>query len=435
MFEKYNEIHGFEPILNCTNGLRINMRGFVVDGNGNTVDPHDIYDGEPRYAVAFTHGKELLGRNFLLSATCKRLTIPVHQWCLVEVLYADGNKEHFHPKNTVWKFPEELKPEGYPGYRYIPGASRYCINEEADVVTIKTGYFKKKAVMSTGYMGIVIDLDMGLGGSTTVHRCIALSWLDYPHNVDKLDVNHKDSDKLNNHLSNLEFASRRGNMLHAVENDQCCYNHRVLVRNALTKEVTEYFSIEECARQMRLDGETIRLRCNNGPTFLYPGCLQFKRVSDNRQWKHFDDPESVIKTLGFPRPVIAKHAVTDQIHLFDNSTQASKILDIDGGIIKYTLKNNSKRPCFGYWFKYRDDPTDFPLLSEEQKYFYADRTTEKNIGHLGYRITDTVTNEVQLVKQHETESSMVNLKLSTVIRYAASQKLYKDKFKIEAITF
>lgn len=435
MFEKYNEIHGFESILNCTNGLKINMRGFVVDRKGNTVPPFQIYDGEPQYEVEFAHGEELLGRNFLLSATCKRLTIPTHQWRLVELLYADGNKEHFHPKNTVWKFPEALKPEGYPGYRYIPGASRYCINEAADVATIKSGYVKKKSVMSTGYMGVVIDLDMGLGGSTTEHRCLALAWLDYPHNVDKLDVNHKDSNKLNNHLSNLEFTSRRGNMLHAVENDQCCYNQRMLVRNALTKEITEYFSIEECARQLRLDGETIRLRCNKGPEFLYPGYLQFKRQDDQRQWKDFQNPTVADMGRGLYKPIIAKHAVTDQVHVFDTSTAAAKILGLKDGIVEYTLKNNSTRPCFGYWFKYKDDPGDFPMLTEEQKYFYVERLTDKNIGHLGYRITDTNTNEVQLVKQHETETSMVNLKIGTVIRYAASQKLYKDKFKIEAITF
>ena len=75
------------------------------------------------------------------------------------------------------------------------------------------------------------------------------------------------------------------------------------------------------------------------------------------------------------------------------------------------------------------------MLTEEQKYFYADRTSEKNINHLGYRITDVTTNEVHLVKRDELETSVVALKLSTVIAYAPSQKLYKDKFKIEAITF
>jgi hypothetical protein len=435
VFEKHRVLDGFETILNCTNGLKINMRGQIWTSASERVAATEVIDDEPHYEVEINGASQLLGRNFLLSATSKHLAVPSSEWRSVQLLYADGNKDHYHPVNTVWKFASDLFVNGE--FRYIPGMANYGISKNGIVIDLATGIqVHSNIIKSIGYMGILPKNDAHFKSQfTTVHRCLALAWLDYPHNVDKLDVNHKDGNKLNNKLENLEWVTRTANNLHAVENDQRCYNQRMLVRNALTKEVTEYFSIEECARQLRLNGETIRLRCNKGPEFLYPNYLQFKRQDDHRSWKDFENPTVADMSRGLYKPVIAKHAVTELVHIFDTTSAAAKLLGLKDGIIDYTIKNNSKRPCFGYWFKYRDDPTDFPLLSEEQKYFYTDRTTEKNIGHLGYRITDTATNEVQLVKQHETESSVVNLKLSTVIRYAASQKLYKDKFKIEAISF
>ena len=47
----------------------------------------------------------------------------------------------------------------------------------------------------------------------TVHRLIAATWL----GDSKLDVNHKDGDKTNNVLSNLEFITKSENSKHAIK--------------------------------------------------------------------------------------------------------------------------------------------------------------------------------------------------------------------------
>lgn len=45
-----------------------------------------------------------------------------------------------------------------------------------------------------------------------VHRLVAEMFVDNPHNFD--EVNHKDLDKLNNHIDNLEWCSREFNRKH-----------------------------------------------------------------------------------------------------------------------------------------------------------------------------------------------------------------------------
>lgn len=50
--------------------------------------------------------------------------------------------------------------------------------------------------------------------SFMVHRLVALAWLECPEGYDKMDVNHIDANKANNHFSNLEWVTHQENMTH-----------------------------------------------------------------------------------------------------------------------------------------------------------------------------------------------------------------------------
>jgi hypothetical protein len=49
--------------------------------------------------------------------------------------------------------------------------------------------------------------------NVSVHRLVALTFLPNPNNL--AQVNHKDSNKLNNHVSNLEWVSQADNLKHS----------------------------------------------------------------------------------------------------------------------------------------------------------------------------------------------------------------------------
>ena len=91
--------------------------------------------------------------------------------------------------------------------------------------------------------------------SFNIHRLVAEAYLDMPESNEPLEVNHKDGNKLNNNVENLEWVTQRQNMLHAINQ----LNHypwgkpprKVKCINPDTGEVIqEFYSIADAARTL-----------------------------------------------------------------------------------------------------------------------------------------------------------------------------------------
>jgi len=95
----------------------------------------------------------------------------------------------------------------------IKNYSNYEIDEEGRVYSKVTGIEKKRYKVKGYYL--VTLFDKGKKQSKLVHRIVAESFIPNPKN--KRCVNHKDSNKLNNNLSNLEWMTHKENTRHAIE--------------------------------------------------------------------------------------------------------------------------------------------------------------------------------------------------------------------------
>ena len=89
--------------------------------------------------------------------------------------------------------------------------SDYTITKNGEIINNRNGKKLKPQPNGKGYLRISIG-----GKLQFVHRLVAEKYIPNPEN--KPQVNHKDGNKLNNSVENLEWVSNMENRQHAVKN-------------------------------------------------------------------------------------------------------------------------------------------------------------------------------------------------------------------------
>ena len=289
----------------------------------------------------------------VLAVTHRNITIPERHWATLELIYKDGDITNYRLTNTVWKCPNgNLTHPLLPGFCYIPGFSRYLISKDGIVISVKKGEPLVPYYDDNRYLMFGVQPDVGHRTIVGMHRLLALAYIDYPGNVDSLDVNHLDTVKSNNDLTNLEWATRSRNNFHAQENG-LMNSKPVLVRNIVTGEVIRFYSIEETARELKLDGETVRIRLSSSKSGkVYSGLYQFKYESDKTPWieytnlgdyTHVNLRKEVVIQNASGDEVVFKSVKTAAAHLGKMTGELSFLLNtaledtivVDGHVVKF----------------------------------------------------------------------------------------------------
>ena len=91
----------------------------------------------------------------------------------------------------------------------------YVVYENGDVLSIKKNRLLPHHSNGKGYMAVNTFIN-GVQKREYVHRLVALCFIPNPYSYQ--DVNHIDGRKDNNDKSNLEWVSRKQNIVHAYKN-------------------------------------------------------------------------------------------------------------------------------------------------------------------------------------------------------------------------
>lgn len=86
--------------------------------------------------------------------------------------------------------------------------------------------------------------------NTYLHRLLCSTFIIEPNLGIKLHVNHRDGNKKNFCLSNLEWATPSRNCNHAYQNGLREDNQHVVLKDIITGEVKEFVSIGACAKYL-----------------------------------------------------------------------------------------------------------------------------------------------------------------------------------------
>ncbi len=141
--------------------------------------------------------------------------------------------------------PNFIENKKFQGFYDVPGyPQQLAISKLGLVVDVQTG----KELEQKQYGGYrCINYNRKTIG---IHRLLGLTFLEKPNNipVNKLIINHKNGNKLDNSLDNLEWTDHRGNLLHAFRTGLRKDSLEVWVKDIATEDIYTFRSLQECAR-------------------------------------------------------------------------------------------------------------------------------------------------------------------------------------------
>ena len=134
---------------------------------------------------------------------------------------------------------EWLNIYGYPEYQ----VSSYGMVKSVERKTsFKKGYrivrerILKQIINNNGYKQVILSRD-GKLKHMLVHRLVAEAFLPNPNNLQ--EVNHKDEDKTNNNVTNLEWCTREYNINYGTRNERSSKKVKCVETNIVYQSITE----------------------------------------------------------------------------------------------------------------------------------------------------------------------------------------------------
>lgn len=99
----------------------------------------------------------------------------------------------------------------------IPGFEEYLISKDGKVFSTKTNKFLNPSKTKDGYLKVALRSN-NKAYYFRVHKLVAMTYLDNPNSL--TEVNHKDFNRTNNCLDNLEWISHDDNILYSKINNR-----------------------------------------------------------------------------------------------------------------------------------------------------------------------------------------------------------------------
>ena len=94
------------------------------------------------------------------------------------------------------------------GFTKVKSLENYCINEDGLILNVRTRGVIRPSISKKGYLQVCLTNK----NTYSIHRLVALTFIENKEN--KTEVNHIDGNKLNNHISNLEWNTTQENLEH-----------------------------------------------------------------------------------------------------------------------------------------------------------------------------------------------------------------------------
>lgn len=174
--------------------------------------------------------------------------------------------------------------DGFEDYYQVSNHGRVRSKERTYVV-VKNGRIisktnkakvRKSHPNNKGYLRLGLRIN-GVTKNFSVHRLVAEAFISNPEN--KPMVNHKDGDKQNNYVRNLEWTTHIENDKHAIQNN-LKGNKMILQLDMFGNVVDDFISLKSGSEKTGINITGISLCCNNKQISAGGFMWKFKRIEE-----------------------------------------------------------------------------------------------------------------------------------------------------------
>lgn len=147
----------------------------------------------------------------------------------------------------------------------VPCFKNYSVDTNGTVYSNRNGIKLKPHVNRYGYPCVTIANEHGRK-NTPVHRLVALTFIPNPSRYEQ--VNHKDENKLNNSVSNLEWCDNKYNLTYgSVISRRSKTQSKGLVATELSTGISiEFSSVRKAEKEIGIPRGSISDVCNRKRT-------------------------------------------------------------------------------------------------------------------------------------------------------------------------
>lgn len=224
----------------------------------------------------------------------------------------------------------------------------------------------------TGYLQVHIRID-GKQTNKLVHRLIAQAFIKNPDNLPQ--VNHRDCNRTNNNVENLEFCTPKYNSQYrekfGISNAES-QGQPVFAINLDTLEVSQFPSQHEASRVLKISQGNI----NNVIKGRYNqvGGYWFKEDDGNDIEIDNDKLNDIADSMPFTGGIFAVNLNTSEVSQFKSQSEAGQALRVDNSSISKVIKGKLKQTG-GFWFTNDDNNADDTI--KQKLYEIKHRSTLK----------------------------------------------------------
>lgn len=245
-----------------------------------------------------------------------------------------------------------LESEEYPGYFHVHSMERFVVNEIGILIDTFSGEYKFPSFLPSCDKYPQYVKSQFLAGTRVVHRIIAMAFLECPGSFEDYVINHKNGNKKDFSLRNLEWCTYSHNSQHAYQTGLRTDNLFIEVLDLSTGVVVEHYSLQDVARRFNVNGETIHRYLHGARTAPFMEKYSIRRVNEDWPLLTKDDIGKIAK--GRIKDVVVIEVETGKGTIYGNMTMASKATGVKHTTALLNANNPKpdKKPTSGYLFYY-----------------------------------------------------------------------------------